>query len=884
MTLLQGKLPHAGLVNGEAEILLMADTAQAWGVKPGSEATFSFQFASKPQPASYGVVNGRPSLFITKQLNVRVAGIFDPGSDPFWHGQNFHPVDDSINTLYTVLIPNQTLLSLGDQLSKQYAIDAAFTMGSYYFTWYYYLDVTRLTINQLDDLATRLGNLVSDLNSEYGSVFQQIGSYRVKPPLYPYQGSVLLTGATLQTNVSDSILQQFTTHNVVSHIPVLFLSLQIVALMLLFVALMVDLLVERQSEAIAVLRSRGASGLQVFSALLLQCLILCVFAALLAPLLSVGLLSLFAPHLLNAHEQDAIDSILRYQAVVLNAIWWYVLATMGAALLAMALALGRVLHQDVLRLRRQAARGTHRPLWQRLYLDVLAGIIALLGYGFSLYVSGVAGPLDARSSTLASAPLTLITPLFLLIGGLLLFLRLFPLLIALGAWLALRGRGAPSVLALAQMARTPGRAVRMTMLLALPLAFSLFTLVFTATQAQHLNELASYEAGADFSGDLPAAVISQFQADVQARYRAIPGVLASSAGYVGKGVPVAGSRGAIQVMAVDSDSYGQVGVWSQQASNQSLPSLMRLLSRQRPLAEQKDVVPVIVDALVRERLGLHLSSTFTVDMSGFFNELMDTTLNCVVVGEVEHLPSINDSVSADISIPGGLLLDYQSYNAVYQHDTQLVLNEPTTLPVNHVWLRTGDDAQAVASVRTALKNSSLVLNNLYDRRLLLDNLRGDPLYLNLVSILTVGTTAALLLALLGDVLASWLGARLRLGHFVLLRALGTSPQQVRSVLSWEQGMIYVTALLLGLLFGALLISTLIPTLILNNLPTQGNLSRLSNNQFFALQHILPAHLVVPDTLIFTIVALVIICLVTLVMMVRMVSRPVLGQALRINQD
>ncbi len=42
----------------------------------------------------------------------------------------------------------------------------------------------------------------------------------------------------------------------------------------------------------------------------------------------------------------------------------------------------------------------------------------------------------------------------------------------------------------------------MTMLLALATAFSLFTLVFLATQAQHIQDIVTYQTGADFSAQL----------------------------------------------------------------------------------------------------------------------------------------------------------------------------------------------------------------------------------------------------------------------------------------------------------------------------------------------------------------------------------------------
>src|SRR5437660_10450698 len=108
----------------------------------------------------------------------------------------------------------------------------------------------------------------------------------------------------------------------------------------------------------------------------------------------------------------------------------------------------------------------------------------------------------------------------------------------------------------------------------------------------------------------------------------------------------------------------------------------------------------------------------------------------------------------------------------------------TNLPIKHAWMRTHDDATALAYVRSALNTPRLHLENLYDRRAIINVLNTDPLYLNLLIVLTTGTTSALLLALVGDLLASWLSVRMRLASFAVLRALGGTPWQIARVLMW----------------------------------------------------------------------------------------------------
>src|SRR5581483_7724094 len=159
----------------------------------------------------------------------------------------------------------------------------------------------------------------------------------------------------------------------------------------------------------------------------------------------------------------------------------------------------------------------------------------------------------------------------------------------------------------------------------------------------------------------------------------------------------------------------------------------------------------------------------------------------------------------------------------------------------------------------------------------------DPLYLDLNGILTIGAFTTLLLALLGDLLASWLSARTRLANFAILRALGTAPWQVASVLTWEQCIVYSTAIFLGILFGLFLSLTVVPSLVFTSVPNSIG-DQISSAQFYILQHIIPVQVTFPQSLGIILIALLLICVIALGMMVRVVSKPSMSQTLRLNSD
>lgn len=122
------------------------------------------------------------------------------------------------------------------------------------------------------------------------------------------------------------------------------------------------------------------------------------------------------------------------------------------------------------------------------------------------FIPHLFGGSGARSRVLVLPWTSLVGVLFFMLACLFLLLRLAPqLLQLLGDRMAQR-RGVVPLLAVAHMARTPRQALRMMLLLALAIAFPLFTLTFYASQTARATDAAAFQVGSDFSGQLPPMV------------------------------------------------------------------------------------------------------------------------------------------------------------------------------------------------------------------------------------------------------------------------------------------------------------------------------------------------------------------------------------------
>jgi putative ABC transport system permease protein len=848
VTLLKGRLPQPS--SNDIEIAITPQTAYALNLSVGSTFPFDIDFDGLQAP-------------LAARFSLHVVGIFSPiATDPFWHGQDFSEALLGHFAGYKALVSDDAFLAALTRLSTTYPANPLNFVSPPDLFWYYRLNVPYIRITELNTLIDQIQ-----------SVQAQIGKGGLDTEAITGAG---LFGPAVGSPDNPSTLVRFRDRLSVVQIPIDILLLQILALVLFFISLMAGVLVDRQAEAIALLRSRGAGRRQIFGAFVTQALGLGIIALIAGPLLAIPAARFLAQHLLTSADQQALNILDDNPILVALSVGWFALAAAVSAMIALTLAVRGSASRDVLEMRREIARTTRRPLWQRLHLDLLTGGIALTSFALSLYISRT-GVNDAQANLLIAAPLALVAPIFLVIAGILFFLRFFPLFLRMLAWLANHRPGASSMLALAQIARDPRQTLRMVSLLALTGSFAFFTLAFPASESQQILTTAAYQVGADFSGNLiesfmpPPPTLALTDA-----YRHLPGVMSASMGYVGDAFPPQEADATLPfaIRGVDADTFAQTAIWTAEDSTQSLASLMaQLVSARNPTSTS---IPAIVDALTWDELQLSKGASFELIFG-------NAELTFTVIAEVKHIPTVNDSLvsgsTSDYIPPGGILVDYQTLSEAYKGGTT---NPFPPLPPNYIWLRTSDNPALLAQLRTDLTSGPLQLATLQDRRAMIDDLQHDPLYLDLTGVLAVGAFSTLLLALGGSLIASWLSARNRLTNFALLRALGGTPRQIASVLLWEQGIVYTAAILLAILFGALLVGTIIPALVFTDAPNHG--ATLSSGEFYVMQHILPIQIVIPPTLAIVLVALVVLCALALWIMARVVSRPSISQTLRLNDD
>src|SRR5205085_5594778 len=117
-----------------------------------------------------------------------------------------------------------------------------------------------------------------------------------------------------------------------------------------------------------------------------------------------------------------------------------------------------------------------------------------------------------------------------------------------------------------------------TLLLAFATAFAIFTLVFDASQNQHILDVSLYQGSADFSGaiaDYPVPAVNLKEETTA--YDQIPGVTSASLGFTAPATTQGNITIPIELRAVDGNTFAQTAIWTKQYSSEPISTLMQKL-------------------------------------------------------------------------------------------------------------------------------------------------------------------------------------------------------------------------------------------------------------------------------------------------------------------
>ena len=371
-------------------------------------------------------------------------------------------------------------------------------------------------------------------------------------------------------------LSRFRSTQTFEQVPLLLILLQVVGIVVYYVAVVASMLVERQAEEISVYRSRGASTAQLVGLYLMEGVFMAAIAAAVAPWLArqaVAALG-YTPTFNLMTDGSALPVAITPDA--------YLLAAGGAALALLALLLPAfaIARSGIVDAKREQSRPPGRSLVQRYYLDFGAVVVAAILL-WQLDQRGTVFDPDAVGGW-SSDPLLLLSPFVFTLAVAALVLRFYPPLLRWAVALLLAVGGTSVALGLRRAARAPAGYARLLLLLLMAISVGTFAASYGPTVDRSQSDRIRYATGADIRFPLSTLSYSGAEEGI-AEVRALDRVDDAALAYRDSIRAVDG--GSIQALTVDARRASSMLWFRDDFADVSLRRLMRELQSDVPSGE-----------------------------------------------------------------------------------------------------------------------------------------------------------------------------------------------------------------------------------------------------------------------------------------------------------
>lgn len=671
-------------------------------------------------------------------VNVKITGRWYPlnPDDTYW----FYQLDYFNNA---IVVPEASFFA---NVAKQYE-------GiSHEFAWFMVFDVNAIRSNNV----ARVLDGISELRSRTATL---LGNVRME--ISP-----------------ESLLRDYEVKLFFLKILLFVLSAPIICIVLYYITISAGMIIDRQRNEIAILKSRGASMGQVVGVYLTEGSLLGGMALVVGPLLGIVMAQFIGRTYTFLVFSNRGLLPVHVTGQTLQFAFLAVVLSIGAMLVP---AVGAARH-SIVTYKQEVARSTKPPFWQRWFIDFL--IMGVAGYGYYMLSQRRSILTLGEAGDVFSDPLLLLVPAIFIFACALVFLRIFPLLIEGMSRAGSRFIGVSVLLGLRQIGRMPGQYTRLVLLLTLTLALGTFAASVAKTLDRNYSDRVYYQNGSDLllveSGayDEVSETWSFQPVSDHLEVKSLKSVArvfrtTGNANITGRGRPQE-----VKVMGIDPPDFAQVGWWREDFAGEGFVALLNRLGQ--------DEKGAIVDVKFINEFKLKVGDSLVVNVK-------QRPMDFVITGVVGYWPTMWPDTERFFVVNVDYLFD-QIGAAPYD-----------------VWAET-DGVTPPQQTVNELREHDFIVSRFVDARETALRLRDDPSRTGIFGILTVGFIIAALLTILGFMLYSFLSAKRRMQQLGILRAMGLSIIQLISLFLFEQGFLIALGMLVGTGLGVLTGDLFIPFL------------------------------------------------------------------------
>jgi len=748
ITLVDGVMPAKEPVNGVYEVLVVESALTQLKMVLGNEFIIADERIKKP-------------------ITVKPVGIINPKDehDLFWY--------TSVESYSRSFLMDFELFE--KTITNSSETDISMRSGF----WFFAFDYSRMNMQSIE-------SFIRTHNRIEGYVTNTFNSQSIKAPAL-------------------SVISKYLDRQ--EQLRVMLWSLNVpVMIMLGFYLFMVsNLIVDRQKTEIAVLRSRGASRLQVLLSYVIEGILLGVVAYIIGPY--VGML---ITKLLGA-SNGFLEFVQRSALIVeLNATAYkYALYAVTFSLIMTLIPAFLATRTSIVGHKQQMARMTKLSFWHKYFLDIV--LLGISIYGLQSFKRRMS---DLQSLGLDSAsfkvdPLLFLVPALFTLGLGLLLLRIYPLFIRLVYWLG-RRMWPPSLYStLIQVGRSSTQYNFLMVFLMVTLATGLFSASAARTMNSNTLEKVRYQNGTDvimnikWENDAPPPSMGGMEeaggeeaADTSALpitgpkriqyteppfqvFTELPGVENAAKVFVkdDANVQIGKSTSRIKLMGVDTDEFGKTAYLKDRLLEHHFYDYLNLISTE-PSA-------VLVSRSMAQEAGVKEGDSIYIGWNNV------TYKPFTVYGIIDFWPTFNPNPQQPTSgnkkpeLPK-LVVGHLSY-----------IQSTIALEPYQVWIDLKDEPNARTVFNEAINEKEIPVENLIDTGYELTQAKNDPFQMAINGVMTLGFLISVVISFFGFLLYWVLSLNGRVLQYGILRAMGISFMQLIGMLITEQVLTSGAAFLLG---------------------------------------------------------------------------------------
>lgn len=744
-------------------------------------------------------------------IHARIVGVFTNSEDEdlYWYKSPIRYVNDLF------MDPQLFEDSFMFEGASKYQIDEEWTILP---------DYMAIEPERVDSLINITGNLVKDNDQLYSKI---------------------------ETSNYPAILESFRTKDKQISVMLTVLEVPVLLLLMAFIFMISRQMLGMEEGEIALLRSRGASGMHVFKLYLIQSLILSG-AAYIAGIPLGALIT----KLLGASDAFlSFGSRKGLNLVFTGSAFLYGLAAVGVSIIMTLLPVFRKDKTSIVAVKRKRNR-QDKPIWMKLYLDLVC--IGVSVYGYYSFANSQDEILARVLSGKSLDPLLFLSSAVFILGMGLLMVRLHRILMKAIYRIGKKKWKPAQYTSLLQLIRTGNKQAFVMVFLILTVSFGLFYTTIARTIVANAEKNTEYSVGADIRMNeywMYTTHLSETTTYIEpdfAKYGQLEGQGAARVYVSKKSSFLSGNRRAdATVMGINTKEFGIASPMDDKYFDYDYYDYLNVLG--------KNPDAVLLSSNFRDNYMFKVGDTISVSVG---SPSGNHSMNATVYGFFDYWPTYSPTT---IVINGDDSTRVED-NFLIVANLSKIQNICGIAPYE-IWINMDGNTD---SYYDFINENGIEVTSLTDRAEKLLEIHEDPLFVGTNGILTMSFITILIVCSIGYLIYWSLSIKSRELQFGIFRAMGMTHSEIVHMLANEQAFTGLYCILAGLVTGLLASYMFVPIIQI---------------AYSAADRVLPMEMITDVGDVIKLVAIIIaVFAVCLFVLIRQVFAMKISQALKLGED